>query len=93
MGLINEAKIIDQEIDLRFNFKGKYCYVNVCRDGIDSPLFRLTYVGDLEHWEYATAKYNSPNDSTIYVYAGNPRDRYTLERSIQLSEDIHWHML
>ena len=80
----NRAKARRSDCYYEFQFKGSHCYLNRCDYGHSSPICRLTYTGDMKHWDFAIFKWSSETyDPNEWMFPGSELVDGTIEGAMK----------
>ena len=67
----NQAGMGDPQCAYVPRFKGRYLYLDRADFGRHTPICRLTYTGDLAHWDFAIYKYSDgAYDPSEWLFPG-----------------------
>jgi hypothetical protein len=67
----NRTEISEPQCVYVPRFKGRYLYLDRVDFGTQGPICRLTYTGDLTHWDFAIYKYSDgAYDPSEWLFPG-----------------------
>jgi hypothetical protein len=80
----NQAEVEDPHQYFSVRFRGKYAYLDRDEYGHLGPRARLTYTGDLEHWDFAIYKYSDNGyDPDEWFFPGAQHVDGTIEGALR----------
>ena len=66
------------------NYRGMHLFLGHQRDGRFGPICRLTYTGDIQHWEFAIYKYSDERyDPEEWMFDGMDEVDGTIEGAMR----------
>ena len=68
----NRDVLRSEAVGYRPRFRGTYLYLDRADDGRPSPICRLRYTGEMDHWEFAIYKYSDERyDADDWFFPGS----------------------
>lgn len=84
VGCFNVASAGRHNSPYEAEFKGKYCYLHRRDQGQLGPICRLTYTGDMNHWDFAIFKWSSETyDPNEWMFPGSELVDGTIEGAMK----------
>ena len=80
----NRANSEKRDYYYEAQFRGTHCYLNRCDYGSSNPICRLTYTGDMKHWDFAIFKWSSETyDPNEWMFPGDELVDGTIEGAMK----------
>lgn len=80
----NQNVLREKDCNYLARFKGKYLYLDRSDHGNTGPIFRLTYTGNINKWDFAIFRWSSERyDPEEWMFPGNQYLDGTIEGAMK----------